>query len=74
MEIGHAYRAFGIDIVYCPEFLGRFNDSSSLNGDAIPESLALTVDDARDEEVASHAVGLGCLDDGIVRVDCLMTH
>lgn len=69
-----AYRAFRIDIVYSSELFSCLYDSSSLDGNAIAEALALAVNDARDEEVAPHAVGLGGFDDGVVRLDCLVLH
>lgn len=53
----------------CP--LGCLDDSGSLDGDSIAEPLTLAVYNARDEDVATHAVGLGSFYNTIVGGDGL---
>ena len=73
MSIGYTYCAFGVDIVHCSKFLGSFDYCGGLDGYTVSEPFTLAVNDARDEEIASHAVGFGGLNNGIVGVESLVS-
>lgn len=45
---------------------GSFNDGHSLDGDWVPEALALTVHNARHEDVTSDAVCVRCVYDFVI--------
>ncbi len=57
----------GIWVVHCPGLLSCFNYSNCLDGNAVLETFALAVDDARGKDVASDIVSLGGFNDCVVR-------
>lgn len=56
------HRPIRVDSVDSPRGLCGTNNRHVLDRDAVPESLAFTVDDARGEDVAPYPGGLGCVD------------
>jgi len=69
--IGNTHSVSGIDVIHCPNCFRRFHNGSSLDRDAVAESFALAIYDARHEDVASDSMGLSSLDDYVVRRYCL---
>jgi hypothetical protein len=72
MRKREAYSAFGVNIVHHANALGCLDDGGGLDGDFVSEAFSFAVDNAGDEDVASHAKAFGGLDDCVVRVRSLV--
>ena len=64
---GYTYGALGIDIVDRANFLGGLHYGCGLDGDAVTESLSLTIDYAGYENVASDSMSLRGFNYDVVR-------
>ena len=72
-EMVCTYSAFRIHIIHCANLLCGSNNSCSLDGYAIAETFALTINNTWYEYVTSNSVRLSSLDDGVVRLHGLGT-